>query len=82
MKAQKILSMRGFYPENENIIFYNQSGINLIDESGAIDSTSLEKRGDAYSGNCICKKESSNYYKIVILHRQDKSVQYGIITYR
>ena len=32
-----------FFPENENIKFYNQNGINLIGGSGAIDSTSLEK---------------------------------------
>ncbi len=39
-----------FFPENENIKFYNQNGINLIiGGSGAIDSTSLERKGTMLS---------------------------------
>ena len=54
--AEDIEYEEDFISENENIIFYNQSGINLIDESGAIDSTSLEKGVTLIEGPVYAKK--------------------------
>ena len=77
--AEDIEYEEDFISENENIIFYNQSGINLIDESGAIDSTSLEKGVTLIVGTVYAKKNQAITIRLNITPA-DKSVQYGIIT--
>ena len=77
--AEDIEYEEDFISENENIIFYNQSGINLIDESGAIDSTSLEKGVTLIVGTVYAKKNQAIAIRLNITPA-DKSVQYGIIT--
>ena len=76
--AEDIEYEEDFISENENIIFYNQSGINLIDESGAIDSTSLEKGVTLIVGTVYAKKNQAITIRLNITPA-DKSVQYGII---
>lgn len=68
-----------FFPENENIKFYNQNGINLIGGSGAIDSTSLEKGTMLSIGTVYAEKNQGIGIRLNITP-SDKSVQYGIIT--
>ena len=68
-----------FFPENENIKFYNQNGINLIGGSGAIDSTSLEKGTMLSIGTVYAEKNQGIGIRLNIT-LSDKSVQYGIIT--
>lgn len=77
--AEDIEYEEDFISENENIIFYNQSGINLIDESGAIDSTSLEKGTMLSIGTVYAEKNQGIGIRLNITP-SDKSVQYGIIT--
>ena len=77
--AEDIEYEEDFISENENIIFYNQSGINLIDESGAIDSTSLEKGVTLIVGTVYAKKNQAITIRLNITPA-DTSVQYGIIT--